>query len=107
MARPTNLPVLAALMRQAHFCVGSDGDWLQIAAAVGLPCIGLYGPTRPQDSGAYGQPHIAVQAFYQSGQRHTRQTSSTAMNAIGADRVIEACESMIERFSITADRQAA
>ncbi len=107
LAAPTSLTELASLMQHAHFFVGSDTGPLHIAGAMKTPCIGLYGPTRPQDSGAYGPGHIAVQAFYQSGDRRTRRTNRTAMNAIDAESVIDACELMISRHSVTADRNAA
>ena len=107
MAPNTNLRELAELMRQAHFFVGSDTGPLHIAAAAGIPCIGLHGPTRPQDSGAYGDDHTAVQAFYQAAGRRPRKSNNTAMSAIDTARVIEACEAIIQRFSVTADRHAA
>jgi heptosyltransferase-1 len=107
LAPSTNLRELASLLRCAHFFVGSDTGPLHVAAAVGTPCIGLYGPTRPEDSGAYGTDHLAVQAFHQTGNRRTRKSSDIAMSAIDAERVIDACEEQIHRLGVEADRHAA
>ena len=54
LAPKTDLRELAALSALAAFFVGGDTGPMHIAAAMGTPCIGLYGPTKPQDSGAYG-----------------------------------------------------
>ena len=57
----TNLLELAALLRRARLVVGSDTGPLHLAVAVGTPCIGLYGPTRAENSGPYGSQHITLQ----------------------------------------------
>jgi ADP-heptose:LPS heptosyltransferase len=68
---------------------------MHIAAAIGIPCVGLYGPTRPEDSGAYGSRHIHVQAYHQQQQR---RTSDAAMQAIEVSHVIAACDQMMNRL---------
>ena len=68
---------------------------MHIAAAMGTPCVGLYGPTRPQDSGAYGTGHIHVQAYHQQQQR---RTSNAAMQAIEVSSVVAACDQMMSRL---------
>ena len=44
LAPPTSLTELAELARRASIFIGSDTGPLHIAAAVGTPCVGLYGP---------------------------------------------------------------
>ena len=99
LAPRTDLCELASLSAQAAFFVGGDTGPLHIAAAMGTPCIGLYGPTKPQDSGAYGNEHLAVQAFYQSGNRRTRRNSTIAINAIDVELVTDACDKMLRRLA--------
>ena len=53
---------LTALLRRASVVVGSDTGPLHLAAAVGTPCVGLYGPTRAERNGPYGQGHCAIQS---------------------------------------------
>jgi lipopolysaccharide heptosyltransferase I len=50
----TSIPDLVAILKRAHFVVGNDTGPLHIAAALGVPTIGLYGPTRPEVNGPYG-----------------------------------------------------
>jgi lipopolysaccharide heptosyltransferase I len=45
---------LAALLRRAQLAVGNDCGPLHLAAALGTPTLGLYGPTRPERNGPYG-----------------------------------------------------
>ena len=56
---------------------------------MGCPCVGLYGPTRPEDSGAYGPGQIAIQKWYQSGtSRQRRSAANTAMCDIQIEEVL-------------------
>ena len=96
LAPPTTLMELAALLQSAVFYVGSDTGPLHLAAAVGTTCIGLYGPTRPQDSGAYGNQHVAVQACHQPGTRRQRRTANNdAMHEIEPEMVCRACDQVL------------
>ena len=54
VAPPTTLPELAALARRARLFIGSDTGPLHLAAAVGTPCVGLYGPWPAARHGPYG-----------------------------------------------------
>ncbi len=90
-APATTLPALAALLSQAKMFIGCDTGPLHLAVASGTRCIGLYGPTRPQDSGAYGPQHIAIQKVYQVGTRRKRRSASNgAMLEISVDDAIAA-----------------
>jgi lipopolysaccharide heptosyltransferase I len=92
LAPKTDLPQLASLLKRAEIFVGCDTGPLHLAAAAGTVCVGLYGPTRPQDSGAYGQRHFAIQNEYQGGSsRQRRRGSNRAMKLITADQVVDIC----------------
>jgi len=87
LAPDTDLHHLAALIETADLFVSGDTGPLHIAVAVGTPTIGLYGATRPGDSGPYGQ--VAIQKRYESGsRRHRRSVGNRAMRAIGVDDVV-------------------
>jgi len=97
VAPSTDLPQLAAMLSLADMFIGCDTGPLHIAAAVGTPCVGLYGTTRPQDSGAWpyagSTQHIAVQKWHQSGScRKRRSADNDAMMDILAADVFAACE---------------
>ncbi len=54
LAPPTTIPELSALLRRCALMVAGDTGPLHLAAALGTPCIGLYGPTRAERNGPYG-----------------------------------------------------
>jgi lipopolysaccharide heptosyltransferase I len=53
-APPTDLHELTGLLRRASLVVAADTGPLHLAAALGTPCVGLYGPTRAARNGPYG-----------------------------------------------------
>jgi ADP-heptose:LPS heptosyltransferase len=98
MAPSTTLPQLAATVAGAQLFVGSDTGPLHLAAAMGVRCVGLYGPTRPEVCGPYGPGHQTVQAFYQDGNsRQRRGADNRAMRAITVEMVCEACDTVLAR----------
>ena len=98
LAPPTTLLELAAVLRQAKLFVGSDTGPLHMAAAVGIPCVGIYGPTRPAECGPYGPGHVAIQARYQAGtSRQRRQGPNDAMREVSVEQVVEACQRVLSR----------
>src|SRR5204862_3995991 len=52
---PTSLHDLLAFLRRASVLVAADTGPLHLAAALGTPCVGLYGPTSAVRNGPYGQ----------------------------------------------------
>jgi heptosyltransferase-1 len=61
MAPPTDLLQLIAMLRRASVEVAGDTGPLHLAAALGRPCVGIYGPTAPQRNGPYGPGHRTLQ----------------------------------------------
>jgi len=62
LAPPTDLDELAAVTRRASVMVAGDTGPLHLAAAVGTPCVGLYGPTSAARNGPYGAGHRVLAA---------------------------------------------
>jgi len=54
LAPPTDLDELTALLRRSSLMIAADTGPLHLAAAVGTPCLGLFGPTRAERNGPYG-----------------------------------------------------
>ena len=92
VAPSTNLQELAALLRTARLFVGCDTGPLHLAAAVDTPCVGLYGPTLPEDCGPYGEQHIVVQKMHTPAMR---KATDAAMQAIDIDSVCAACDAIL------------
>jgi heptosyltransferase I len=103
LAPKTTLPELAALSRRAKMFIGSDTGPLHLAAAVGTPCVGLYGPWPATTNGPYGSAHLAVQKMTLEGSTHERRHASPRyMEAIDVDSVCEACDQILRRESWSA-----
>jgi heptosyltransferase-1 len=62
LAPATDLDALLALLRRASVVVAADTGPLHLAAALGTPCVGLYGPTSAGRNGPYGEAHRALAA---------------------------------------------
>jgi lipopolysaccharide heptosyltransferase I len=62
LAPPTDLDELLSVARRAAVMVAGDTGPLHLAAAVGTPCVGLYGPTSPARNGPYGAGHRVISA---------------------------------------------
>ena len=107
---PTTLRELSALAQRAKFFVGGDTGPMHIATAVGSPCVGLYGTTRPEESGAYGSQHESVQKWYQAGTcRQRRSAANDAMRDISVQDVVDSCKTMqakLTRVAATVNKVA-
>jgi len=96
MAPPTSLPELASLLRRARLFVGSDTGPLHLAAAVGTPCVAMYGPTPTWQSGPYGDHHVALQEVYHKTiNRKRRGAGNEAMRKIRVEMVCDACDRIL------------
>jgi heptosyltransferase-1 len=62
LAPPTDLDELIALLRRASVVVAGDTGPLHLAAALGTPCVALYGPTSGRRNGPYGAGHRVLQS---------------------------------------------
>ncbi len=86
LAPDTDLHHLASLIETADLFISGDTGPLHMSVAVGTATIGLYGATRPGDSGPYGQ--IALQQAYEAGsRRHRRSADNRAMREIKVEHV--------------------
>ena len=98
LAPDTSLPELAELVRRSCLFVGADTGPLHLAAAVGTPCVGLFGPMPAERNGPYGAQHIAIQKMRLEGtSRQRRSAGNETMLAIAVDDVTAACDTILAR----------
>jgi heptosyltransferase I len=98
MAPETTLGELAELSRRAKLFVSADTGPLHLAAAVGTPCVGLFGPMPAERNGPYGTQHIALQNVCLKGSsRSRRRASNDSMLAISVEDVCAACDTILDR----------
>jgi ADP-heptose:LPS heptosyltransferase len=57
-----NLKQLAAILQRADILITTDSGPMHVAAAMGTPCVALFGPTNAKLQGPYGSFHKIVQA---------------------------------------------
>ena len=62
LAPASTIEELIALLQRASVVVGGDTGPLHLAAALGVACVGLYGPTAAERNGPWGQLNRALQS---------------------------------------------
>ena len=98
MAPPTTLQDLGELCRLARVFISSDTGPLHLAAAVGTPCVGLFGPVPAKRNGPYGPGHRTVEpAVSLRPAWADRKTDRVAMDAIDIDSVVAATTAVLAR----------
>ena len=80
-----------SLAKLATVFVGSDTAELQIAAAVGTKCVGLFTPAAAQENAPFGQGHRAVSV--QRGGK--RRSLPEWMNALLPEMVCDKCDEVL------------
>jgi len=60
-AGKTSIAMYAALLQKCQFFIGVDSAGLHIAAAVGTPTVGIFGPSSPVSWAPVGKQHLIVQ----------------------------------------------
>jgi heptosyltransferase-1 len=84
LAPPTDLDGLLAVLRRVRVVVAADTGPLHMAAALGIPCVGLYGPTDPERNGPYGPGHRILHA------------TDRTMGSLTADPVVRAVAELLD-----------
>lgn len=51
---------LGAIIKRCDLVIGNDSGPLHIAVAVGVPTLGIYGPTNPSLQGPYGENNLSI-----------------------------------------------
>jgi heptosyltransferase-1 len=92
---PTSLAELMAVLARARFVVGGDTGPLHIAAALGVPVVGLYGPTDPAQTGPYTKRRVIVRnARPEETSYRFSASPSRAMLSISLEQTVAAVEQL-------------
>ena len=62
LAGRTGLRELVGLLSLAELFIGNDSGALHLAACLGVPCVALFGPTDPMETGPHGEGHAVLEA---------------------------------------------
>jgi heptosyltransferase-1 len=95
----TTLPQLGALLRHAAFLITNDSGPMHLAAAVGTPVVGIFGPTDPQRVGPYGSGHVVLQKAFDCSRckRNDCVQGLECLKAISVDDVRAAVQQLVRR----------
>ncbi|MEZ5290852.1 MAG: glycosyltransferase family 9 protein [Vicinamibacterales bacterium] len=100
---PTTLADVLALARAAALCVSGDTGPLHLAASVGTPLVGLFGPTRPERNGPWRPEDVSVSRAGTCVCFHKRRClrGVPCIEDIDVDEVLAACTRRLERAGVT------
>jgi len=102
-APPTSLRELTELARAAAVFISGDTGPLHLAAAVGTPCVALFGASDGARNGPYGPQHIVLQPVKLTGGSRARRTAdNSALCAISVAHVVDACAKLLARHKLAA-----
>lgn len=108
LAPATSLGELASLARRASLFVASDTGPLHLAAAVGAPCVGLFGPMPGERNGPYGSGNVVVEPQPRIViEWKNRKTAMAPMLAISVEQVKAACLEVLAAAQVRANRRCA
>ena len=98
-APATSVSDLAVLMREAALVVSGDTGPLHIAAAMGTPRVGLYGPTRPERNGPWDPQDVVISRASVCVCHHKRRClrGAPCINEITLEEVLAASETRLRR----------
>mgnify|MGYP001263099274 CR=1 FL=1 len=88
-----DLAGVARVLAGASGCVAVDTGLGHLAAALAVPCVSLYGPTRPERVGAWGPSQLHLCARGPHAGRGDRQ--QPCMDSLSTDQVRAALESLL------------
>lgn len=73
LAPPTSIADLIAIVGEASLMVSGDTGPVHLAAAVGTPIVGIYGPTDAARNGPWSADDVTVSRFTACGCHHQRR----------------------------------
>jgi lipopolysaccharide heptosyltransferase I len=111
---PSSIADLVALSRAAALIVSGDTGPAHIAAAVGTPVVGIFGPTRPMRNGPWLPDDVTVSRVDICQCHHLRrcQRETMCLTDISVEEVVDAVErrlaagsSRLENHPLTINQQ--
>jgi len=98
MARPLKCSVsqLIALTRRASLFVGGDTGPMHLAAALGVPVVALFGPTRPERNGPYATRSVVLRSPESLDNSSHVDQPDVGLRSITPEQVITAADSLLK-----------
>lgn len=99
--RQTDFQRLSAILGSADLFVTNDTGTIHLASAVGVPTVGLYGPSRPERYGPWGNRHRIVISDLPCAPCRGRGCISgieDCMSHISVNMVFSSCQELLQDF---------
>jgi lipopolysaccharide heptosyltransferase I len=101
VAPATTVSQLVSLLRRCSMAIGGDTGPLHLAAALGVPVIGLYGPTSPSRNGPYTDKKEVIYHNLPCSpcwKRTCKIKTNECMDSIQVEEVMDKVESLATKF---------
>jgi heptosyltransferase-3 len=97
-----DLPTVAACLELCSLYIGNDSGLMHMAAASGIPTLGLFGPSRPERYAPWGWRTAWVRTEKDfdelvGGPGYDFQNTDTLMDSLAVDTVVEAAARLWQR----------
>lgn len=86
----TDLMTAYAIIERSSLFIGNDSGLLHMAAASGVRCVGIYGPTNDKVYAPSG-PHVRIVKAREFAMGESEKRNHAYMQMIPVDKVAEAC----------------
>ena len=98
LAPPTSLGELLAVVGAAGLVVSGDTGPLHLAAALGTPIVGIYGPTDPGRNGPWSPDDVTLSRHGACACHHQRRCTAAAwcLETLTVDEVSAAVDRRLE-----------
>lgn len=103
----TDLTTAIACLQRCTFFIGNDSGLMHLAAAAGIPTLGLFGPSKTEHYSPWGEKAAAVRTTASFEELTTapdydHRTTGTLMDSLTVDAVLEAVTQLWQRTKGTA-----
>lgn len=86
---------LIAITRQSRLFIGGDTGPTHLAAALGVPVVGIYGPTDPARNGPMGARTIVLRSERSVTSHARRKDAEPGLLEISAEQAVEAARQLL------------
>ena len=90
---------LIALTRRASLFVGGDTGPMHLAAALGVPVVALFGPTRPERNGPYATRAIVLRSRESLDNSSHTNLPDEGLQSIAPQQVIAAADELMKEHN--------
>jgi heptosyltransferase I len=92
-----SLAELIPLTRRARLFIGGDTGPMHLAAALGVPVVGIFGPTNPARNGPFGTRSVVLRSPSSATSHRRRSAPDPGLLEIEVDEVVAAARMLLRQ----------